>query len=72
MRHVVVNRHGLPLAILFVDGRHHDVTLAVATVEQITISDNGTPRPSTRTCRLLPFFPLSAGFGPTASCANGP
>ncbi len=37
----------------------------------VTMSDNGTPRPSTRRWRLPWFFPRSVGFAPTASCASG-
>lgn len=52
-------------------GEHFVKTLAVMDVAPLTTSDNGTPRPSTNRCLLLPFFPRSVGLGPAYSCANG-
>ena len=37
----------------------------------VTTIDNGIPRSSAGTWRLLPFFSLSAGLGPADSCAIG-
>src|SRR5215203_1051550 len=60
----LLRRRGVRLRLTTIAASTSSIRLPSFTLAAVTMSDNGTPRPSTSRCRLLPFFSPVRRVGP--------